>query len=120
MITEETIEKWRKLGLTEGMEESKVPKLAQLYENAVDFLTKQNDEQRNGYTETLTFPILYRAVRETDLDSNIIVDDVITIIDNNFERLVSEINQESTENIDAEAEAARQVSELIIEQIKNK
>ncbi len=111
------VTKWRNiLGLTDGMDEEKITKLVNLYEDAAKILIADAEE---GSFETVTFPITYRVVRDTNLDSVVTADEIITTIKENFDRLVSELNQ-SPVVMDPEAEAAARVTEIIIDNIKNK
>lgn len=107
--------KWVALGLTDGMDENKVPKLVGLYEDVANILIADVEE---GTFDTMAFPITYRVVRDTDLDDIVTAEEIITTIKDNFEKLVSQIHQ--VPGVDAEAEAAAQVAEIIIENIKNK
>ena len=111
-----TIDKWRRIGLLDGMDDAKVPKLVNLYEDAAKILIADAVE---GSFETVTFPITYRVVRDIDLDTVVTAEEIITAIKDNFERLVSELNQPPVA-MDPEAEAAARVTEIIIENIKNK
>jgi len=113
-MIENLIDKWRRIGFLYGMDDAKVPKLVNLYEDAAKILIADAVE---GSFETVTFPITYRVVRDTDLDTVVTAEEIISAIKDNFDKLVVEINQ--TPGVDAEAEAAARVTEIIIENIKN-
>ena len=118
-MIEKLIGKWERIGLTDGMDENKIPKLVQLYEDAAQILVKDDTLSEAGYVEALTFPVIYRVVRDVDIDIKLTAEEVITTVKNDFENLISIINKEPrTEKIDVEAEAAKRLCDIIIENIK--
>jgi hypothetical protein len=120
-MIDKLIDKWEKIGLTDGMDEEKIPKLVKLYEEAAVILTNELHKDDENYIETITFPVIYRVVRDTDIDTDIMPEEIIKTIKHNFSNILTHINMTSAfQEIDGEAEAVKQICDKIIENIKNK
>ena len=117
---ENLVGKWEKVGLIDGMDENKVPKLVTLYEDAANILIAGAED---GTFETVTFPVIYRIVRDTDVNDNVTAEEIVAIIKNDFENFcitITESTKDDFPEIDVEAEAVNQICDIIIENIKNK
>lgn len=116
--------KWVKLGLTDGMDKDKLPKLVGLYEDVAKILIGDiNEDYMTVDFETVNFPITYRIVRDTNLYDNVTAEEIVTTVKNNFNRLITIVEREQKDDFpitDSTGEAVARVCEIIIENIKNK
>lgn len=113
---------WKKIGLTVGMDENKIPKLEELCNKAAEILTSDIEEETESLgIDTMAFPIIYRVVRDTNIDDVVTAEEIINTIKDNLSILIDKISKEpNAEETDIEAEAAKRICDIIIENIKNK
>jgi len=107
--------KWENLGLLKDMPEEKKSKCAHIFEQIFKFLV--NSEITNEHVENTVFPIVYRIVREVDVETEINFFDIITAVTNNM----SDFNDMSEqEQYVQEGDFTVKITNIITERLKNK